>query len=85
MLSAEKRYFDSWKETPSQRVTVNGVTLVRAYWKGVRPNGHSEHGFFYVTQSGPKDVFMISCFGVKGGDTETLPIAEASVMTFRRL
>ena len=73
-----------WTRTSAEKGTINGLTFVRARWSGTDPNlGRKMHGFNYVTMVGDK-VIQLSSQDVEPYAKESLDLAEASALTFKK-
>jgi len=85
MLAGVRRRRSSWKQSPSESGTINGVSFIRTYWKGAdAQTGQMMHGFSYVARDG-SGFLQLSSQDVEPYNTETLPLMEASALTVRRL
>lgn len=73
-----------WTQKPPERGTVNGITFVRTYWRGVDTvTGLTMHGFSYVAQD--RSVFLqLSSQDVEPYHKTALALTEASALTFKK-
>jgi hypothetical protein len=84
MLAGVARRHNNWKQSSTEHDTVNGLTGLRAYWRGTEiTKGRPEHGFSYVVQDG-KDFVQLSSQEFDAHQKPALPLAEASILTFKK-
>ena len=84
MLAGIQKRRTDWKQTTPETGTVNGMTFVRTYWRGKEAtSGVPMYGFSYVAQDG-KGFVQLSSQDVEAYWKDTMPSAEASVLTFRK-
>ena len=81
--NAEKRA-KNWTRTALEKGSVNGLSFIRARWRGVNPTtGRIMHGFNYVTIKDRK-VIQISSQDLEPHNKEGLDLAEAAALTFKK-
>lgn len=84
MLAGVQRRRKNWKQSPTQRGSVHGITFLRTYWQGTDiASGKPMYGFSYFAKYG-NTFLQISSQDVVPYQTRDLPIAEASALTFRK-
>ncbi len=79
-----------WTKTAPERGRVNGLTFVRARWRGVATSvarkglsGRQMHGFVYLAVDGQKAI-QIMCQDVEPDHAESLRTCEAAALTIRK-
>ena len=84
LLAGVQRRRKEWTQKPVEMGTVNGITFVRTYWRGVdTETGLTMHGFSYVAQDG--NVFLqLSSQDVEPYYKTALALTEASALTFKK-
>jgi hypothetical protein len=84
LLGGVKRGRANWRQDTPERGVVNGMNFVRIRWSGMEPGRTRKmEGFIYVALDGTS-VIQLGSQDVVPHGKQTLPLAEASVLTFRK-
>ena len=72
------------KQSEIERGQIDGLTFVRAHWEGTeRTTKYKMRGFIYVAAAGPGMIY-ISSKDTAPEHLQSLPLAEAAALTFRK-
>ncbi len=72
-----------WKQMPSEPGQVNGFPCLRIQFQGVMTkSGLTSRGYVYVIQD--ESMVIALTIQIAGGNADTLRVAEAAVLTFRK-
>lgn len=85
-LDAKKQQWPNFTESAAQDGKINGMSFKRAYYKGIisgRAGTRMAHGLVYVAVDGTK-IISYQAEDVEPYNDDTLPIAQASILTFHR-
>ena len=83
-LESVKSGRTSWMQTKPERGRVNGLTFVRSRWSGTDTETQwNKHGIMYATRDGSTFIHL-HIQDSEPHHEETLRLAEAAVLTFKR-
>lgn len=83
-VNANAMYYQNWKRTETERGKIGDISFVRAYWHGIhKKTNHRMHGFCYVANTG-REMIYLSSQDVEPHHKNSLSLAEAAVLTFKK-
>ena len=83
-LQSIKARHENWQRSTAERGTISGTPFIRARWSGThREAGVGMHGFVYVAKNG-RSLIQISSQQTQPDDFQSLKLAEAAALTFKR-
>jgi hypothetical protein len=84
-LSSVRQHQSAFKVSQMQVGTINGLVFFRQYWAGIdATTGQNTHGFIYAARDG-RMIIEISSQDIEPYSDTSLPLTEASTLTFRKL
>jgi hypothetical protein len=73
-----------WKQEKTEKDVINGLTFARIRWEGTEPkNQWDMRGFVYVARDGDT-ILYLSSQDLKAPGAQTLPLADAAVLSFKK-
>ncbi len=84
LLDGVQQHYQNVQTSPARAGAINGIPAVYIYWTGVSSGtGARTHGFGYGAQDGGT-VLLFIALDSEPTQSATLPVLDASVMTFHR-
>ena len=85
MIGGMKRQRTNWKQEKAEEGTISGMNFVRIRWEATEPTRKLDmRGFVYVARDGDT-IVQIASQDVTPETAKTLPLAETSVLTFKKM
>jgi hypothetical protein len=83
-IAAIQRQRTDWKQEKTEKGVINGLTFARIRWEGTEPkNQWDMRGFVYVARDGDT-ILYLSSQDLKAPGAQTLPLADAAVLSFKK-
>ena len=84
LVGGVQRQRSNWKQEKTETGVINGMNFARIRWEGTEvKNQWDMRGFLYVTRDGDT-IIQLASQDLTSETAKSLPLAEASVLTFRK-
>ncbi len=84
MIGGIKRQRANWKQEKTETGVINGMDFARIRWEGTEPRNQWEmRGFIYIARDGD-NIIQLASQDMAAASERALPLAEASILTFKK-